>query len=227
MKIDAVIMAKSTMLGNFCVAGIDIITGKWVRFVAFETGKPLADFNLMFVNDSGSCEPLDVGRIGIARKVPVRNHTEDCMIKYTAWLKMGRMKLEEVLKIHPPEEHKYIFGTPRDFIDKTEMSRLKLNYSLILIHVEKLKIYFVSNFSGNIRGRADFIYNGIVYKNIRVTDPNYEPDTIIAKKFSVSIPEAYLVMSMPAKDFNGKYYKLIAKIFPKERKKEKENLIPH
>ncbi len=205
------------MYGNFCVAGIDIITGKWVRFVAFETGEPLADFNLMFVNDSGSCAPLDVGRIGIARKIPHHNHTEDCMIKYTPWLKMGRMKLEEVLKIHPTEEHKYIFGTPRNYVNEYEMSRLRLNYSLMLIRVEELKIYFVENYSGNIRGRADFIYNGVRYKKIRVTDPDYEAQTTIAKKFSVSMHEAYLVMSMPARPFeiNGYYYKLIAKIFPK------------
>ena len=217
MKTDAVIMAKSSMFGNFCVAGIDIDTGEWLRFVAFETGEPLTDFQLMFVNDSGSCEPLDIGRIGIARKMPRHNHTEDCMIKYTAWLKMGRMKLEDVFKIHPPEEHKYIFGTPRNYVGEYEMSRLKLNYSLILIHVEKLKIYFDSNFSGRVRGQADFIYNGVTYEKIRVTDPYYSAEGISAKNFSVSMPEAYLVMSMPVKPFqgNGKYYKLIAKIFSK------------
>ena len=135
----------------------------------FETGDPLADFNLMFVNAPGSCEVLDVGRIGIARKFPENNHTEDLMIKYTPWLKMGRMKIDEVLKIHAPENHEFIFGTPRNYVDESEMQKLKLNYSLILIKVEKLEIHFVENFRGDIR----------------VTDPCY-----------------------------GKYYKLIAQVFP-------------
>ncbi|MBR2208290.1 MAG: hypothetical protein IJ859_05705 [Synergistaceae bacterium] len=216
MKIDAVIMAKSTMWGNFCVAGIDVETGAWVRFVAFETGEPLADFNLMFVNAPGSCEVLDVGRIGIARRVPKNNHTEDLMIKYTPWLKMGRMKLEEVFKIHEPENHKFIFGTPRNYVDVSEMQRLKLNYSLILIKVENLKISFVENFHGDIRGRADFIYNDVEYTDIRVTDPYYEFNDSLIKNYYLKTDAAYLVMSMPSKPFekNGKYYKLIAKIFP-------------
>ena len=218
MKLDAVIMAKSTMFGNFCVAGIDVESGEWVRFVAFETGEPLADFQLMFVNDSGSCEPLDVGRIGIARRIPRHNHTEDCMIKYTPWLKMGRMELAEVFKIHPPEEHEYIFGTPRNYVDEFEMRELRLRYSLILIEVESLRIYFAPNSRGLMRGKADFIYNGVEYRNIRVTDPKYEtePDLTIATKFSLTMPRAYLVMSMPVRPFeaNGRYYKLIAKIFP-------------
>ena len=181
----------------------------------FETGDPLADFNLMFVNAPGSCEILDVGRIGIARRVPKNNHTEDLMIKYALWLKMGRMKLDEVFKIHEPENHEFIFGTPRDYVDVSEMQKLKLNYSLILIKVANLKIYFVENFYGEIRGRADFIYNGVEYNNIRVTDPYYLNNSFI-KKYYLKTDVAYLVMSMPSKPFtkNGKYYKLIAKIFP-------------
>ena len=219
MKIDAVIMAKSSMFGAFCVAGIDINSGEWVRFVAFETGAPLADFNLLFVNSFGSCQPLDVGRIGIARRIPRYNHTEDCMIKYTPWLNMGKLKLEEVLKIHPPEEHKFIFGTPRNYVNEDEMSHLRLNYSLILIQVENLKIYFEPNFKGSIRGRADFFYNGVQYKYIRVTDPDYESALTLSQKFSVKMPEAYLVMSMPSRPFeaNGKYYKLVAKVFTKTK----------
>ena len=216
MKIDAVIMAKSSMYGNFCVAGINIETGEWVRFVAFETGEPLADFNLMYVNAPGSCEVLDIGRIGIAREVPKNNHTEDLMIKYTPWLKMGRMKLDEVLKIHAPEEHKFIFGTPLNYVDVSEMQKLKLNYSLILIKVEKLEISFIKNFRGDIRGRANFIYNGVEYSDIRVTDPYYEINDSFMKNYSLKTDAAYLVMSMPSTPFykNGKYYKLVAKIFP-------------
>ncbi len=216
MKIDAVIMAKSSMWGNFCVAGIDVDTGKWVRFVSYEKGEPLADYQLMFVNSGGSCEPLDVGRIGIAQRIPRRNHTEDCMIKYSPWLKMGIMKLEEVLKLHPAENHKFIFGNANNYVTEYEMQRFRFNYSLILIQVEGLEIFFENNFLGNIRGRANFIYNGVKYEYIRVTDTGYEPDEQagISQKFRVMISSAYLVMSMPVKPFRGRYYKLIAKIFP-------------
>ena len=213
-------MAKSTMFGNFCVAGIDMNSGEWVRFVAFETGDPLADYELIFVNEIGGCEPLDAARIGIARRVPRRNHTEDCMIKRMAWLKLGRMNLDDVFKIHPPEnhQHQFVFGTPRNYIDEFEMRELNLKYSLTLVSVENLKIIFSENVHGIIRGKACFSYNGVDYDDVRVTDPAYETVLPFMKNFSIKIPAACLVMSMPSKPLQvketGRYYKLIAKIFP-------------
>ena len=215
MKIDAVIMAKSTMLGNFCVAGIDINSGKWVRFVSFEDGNPLADFQLMFVNQGGSCQPLDIGRIGIAGKVPKLNHSEDCMIKYTPWLNMGHMEIENVLEIHPAENHEYIFGNVENYIDEIEMQRYGFNYSLILIQVKDLQIIFEKNFKQELKGRADFLYNGRQYKHMRITDPEYQlhnNNSMIAD-FKITASKAYLVISMPAQSFYGRYYKLVAKIF--------------
>ena len=128
---------------------------------------------------------------------------------------MGRLKLEDVLKIHPAENHKFIFGNANNYITEYEMQRFRFNYSLILIQVEELEIFFERNFSGNIRGRANFTYNGVKYRSIRVTDTGYEPDEQagISKEFRVIIPRAYLVMSMPVNPFNDRYYKLIAKIF--------------
>ena len=42
MKVDAVILAKSTMWGRFCVAGIDIPSGMWLRFTGYDDGEPIA-----------------------------------------------------------------------------------------------------------------------------------------------------------------------------------------
>ena len=84
MKIDAVILAKSNMWGNYCVAGIDISSGRWVRFVSYGDGEPLNDSQMMFVNAPGSCEPLDLARVRVAKRLPHANHTEDCMIEQTS-----------------------------------------------------------------------------------------------------------------------------------------------
>ena len=64
---------------------------------------------------------------------------------------------------------------------------------------------------GKLKIRAEFVHHGREYRYIRVTDPDYE-----AKNFgaSVKIGDAYLAMSMPVKPFKGRYYKLVAKIFP-------------
>ena len=209
MKIDAVILAKSTMWGKFCVAGIDIHSGMWVRFVSYADGEPLDDSLMMFINASGSCEVMDAARIRIAQRIPRHNHTEDCMIERDAWLKLGRFSMNDVLLAHPEEEYRFIFGNDREYVDEYEMRKLRFRYSLILIKAENLVINFEYNRKQEVKTTAEFIHNNRKYKYIRVTDPEYEFTEIRDK---IIINKAYLVMSMPVKPFWGRYYKLIAKI---------------
>ena len=211
MKIDAVILAKSTMWGNFCVAGIDIHSGMWVRFVSYGDGEPLNDSQMMFINFPGSCEPLDVARIRVAKRLPKHNHSEDCMIERDAWLKLGRFTIHDVLKIHEDEEYRYIFGNNREYLTGQEMRTLSHRYSLILVKAENLTLYTERNYSNELKTRAEFTHQGRQYRYIRVTDPEYE---YASEGECVKIGDAYLTMSMPVKSFRERYYKLIAKIFP-------------
>ena len=211
MKIDAVLMAKSTMWGKFCTAGIDIHSGMWVRFVGYGDGDPLDDSQMMFLNDGGSCEPLDVARVRVAKRVPDKNHTEDCMIERDGWLRLGRMTIQEVLQTHPEEEYRYIYGNDREYLTEKEMQEKRFRYSLILVRAENLVLRFERNRKGKVRAIAEFIHHGRAYSKIRVTDTEYEPEEI---REDQRIGDAFLVMSMPVKPFRGRYYKLIAKIFP-------------
>ena len=210
MKIDAVILAKSSMWGKFCVAGIDIHSGMWVRFIGYGDGEPLDDSQMLFINDGGSCEPLDVARIRIARELPRKNHTEDYMIERDMWLHLGRMTIQEVLQIHPEEEYRFIFGNDREYVSEFEMSKLRHRYSLILIRAENMTLYVERNRDGELKVRAEFVHHGRQYSRIRVTDPYYLPK----REGRLRLGDAYLTMSMPVKPFHGRYYKLVAKIFP-------------
>ena len=210
MKVDAVIMAKSTMWGAFCVAGIDIHNGEWYRFVSYGDGEPLDDSLMMFLNSGGSCEVLDVAGIRVAEEIPRHNHVEDCMIERDGWLKLGHMSMNEVLEIHPAEEYRYIYGNDREYITDWEIDELDLWYSLILIKVEELRLRVIRNLEGKLKIRAEFVHCGRRYRDIRVTDPDYSAEGLGR---GVKVGDAYLVMSVPVKPFQGKYYKLIAKIF--------------
>lgn len=214
MKIDAVILAKSTMWGKFCVAGIDIKSGMWVRFIGYGNGEPLDDSQMLFINDGGSCEPLDVARIRIARELPHHNHTEDYMIERDMWLRLGRMSIHDVLRVHPEEEYRFIFGNDREYVTDEEMRELRHRYSLILIRAENMRLFTERNRDGELKVRAEFVHHGRWYRAIRVTDPDYVPK----REGGLMIGDAYLTMSMPVKPFYvegvGRYYKLVAKIFP-------------
>ena len=215
MKIDAVILAKSTMWGKFCVAGIDIHSGMWVRFVGYEDGEPLDDSQMMFLNNGGSCEPLDVARVRVAKRIPSRNHAEDCMIERDGWLRLGRMTIQDVLKIHDEEEYRYIYGNDREYLTEEEMQEKRFRYSLILVRAENLILHIERNRSNELKCRAEFVHHGRPYRDIRVTDTEYEAEHV---RDGQRIGDAFLVMSMPVKPFYingiGRYYKLIAKIFP-------------
>ena len=209
MKIDAVVLAKSNMWGSFCVAGVEMRSGRWVRFVSYGDGEPLDDSKMIFINDAGSCEPLDAVRVRVAQRIPHKNHSEDCMIERDAWLKLGRLSIEEVLKIHEDEEYRFIFGNDREYVTDEEMRELRYRYSLILVKAENLTLHIERNRENLLKTRAEFTHHGREYTHIRVTDPEYA-----VEKESQSIGLAYLVMSMPVKPFHGRYYKLAAKILP-------------
>ena len=203
MKIDAVILTKSNMWGKFCVAGIDVNCGKWIRFVLDEYGEPLSDANLKFTNTSGICKPLDIVRFEAVRYAPIRNHTENYIVEPFSCTKLGSCGIDDVLKIHPAEMHKYIFCTNDSNIGGRFMDRLRLNYSLMLIYADTVEIR-----SNDGKSRAAFMYNGTQYEYMRITDPDYAGRNEL-------ITEAYIVMSMPNTPFraNGKYYKFVAKIY--------------
>ena len=79
-----------------------------------------------------------------------------------------------------------------------------MKYSLILAEVDDIKVY--NNEGG--KKKADFTYKSNYYKGISVTDPDYYDI------FEYNFRKAYIIVSIPKTDFEGKYYKFIAKIFP-------------
>ena len=194
---DAVILTKSYMQGGFCVAGIDVKTGKWIRFVRDEKGSSMPY--------SFPYNPLDVVRVEIDRYNPVRNHTEDYIVK--ALKLISRVSLNDVINIHAPENHGFIFGNSSTTLSEQEMQMFNFDYSLIFIRVEGMHIYQRKRSNKYV---AYFDYNGVYYKNLRITDPIYNP-----KLGDLYFENAYIVVSMPKDSFrDGLYYKFVAKIFP-------------
>ena len=93
MNRDIVILTKSRKNNEYCVAGLDIETGEWIRLVTDETGAPLLSVHTEYKNVQGFCEPLNVVRVEILRRVAHKNHTEDCHINTQTLTKRGVMTL--------------------------------------------------------------------------------------------------------------------------------------
>lgn len=206
-----VILTKSAMHGGSCVAGIDIDSGnsgKWVRLVSDANGSSLDKNYTAYCNTIGECQPLDVVSVDITGSVPIRNQQENVQINAKSMRKLGTCNSSQFLQIHQAK-NQYIFGNASRFLTEEDMQYYNFNYSLILVYVQNLT-FTISDYG---KSKANFIYNGIQYKYMSVTDPEYFAEKIAdGTKFD----HAYLVVSMPKEPYNkdGCYYKFIAKVFP-------------
>lgn len=204
--IEAVILTKSAKNGGYCVAGIDVQTSEWVRFVSNDDTSHGALFNQDMQYEDGSyCEILDVVRIPILDNVPSEHQPENVLIddeKY--WEKTRALSIPELLEIHPPEQHFLLLGNQYAYITEERIGIV--GHSLILIRVNNLVITHPYEHTT----KATFDYNFDTYEKMSITDPAFynTPD-------QTNIGEAILVISLPDAPYQERrYYKFIAKIFP-------------
>lgn len=205
-EIIAIILTKSAKHHNYCVAGIDYFTGKFVRFVSEdeETDGALTANDLFYGNGEFQAIPLHLVKVKVKSHLTGVHQNENYLIdRNEKWTFIKKVSLSDVIKLHAPEEHKNIFGSEEEF--SYPFNLRDINYSLILISVNNLFLYYDDT---NGKTKADFDYNNKRYTNFSVTDNKFF-------KFEENeYPQAFLVISISDKAFSDyKHYKFIAKIF--------------
>lgn len=208
-KIKMVVLTESSKFKNYCVAGIDINTGEWIRLVSGDEiiHGALTDVDISYVNGD-TCKILDVVNVQYIKKLPTVVQPENILIDTEVYFERERSAtIEEVISLHPLENKKYIFGTKYNSIKESYLEGE--GYSLMLINSKNLKFNFQENNDSDWKLKVDFDYNGIRYENMSVTDPEY-----YGIKEGTLIEDAYMVVSM-GEPFKEKCYKFVAKIFKK------------
>jgi len=206
MERTVAILTMSSKNGGYCVAGVDVKNGNWIRLVSdnVNTHGALSKNDIAYQNGR-YCKPLDVVQVPIIRATPLEYQPENVLIdteKY--WKKMDTISLEDILEIHPPEHHTVLLGNQYSYI--TEAGIGKVGHSLILVEVTNLTITHPNERST----KATFTYCNTQYNDISVTDPDYY---FVQNQWHID--NAILVMSLPESPYNGNwYYKFVAKIFP-------------
>ena len=214
MTKNIIILTKSKKDSGYCVAGIEYETGNWIRLVSSSEllKGALTDFHMQSTNGD-ICEPLDFVKVEIQEHIPEGCQTENHLIaKGIKWIKLGTVTIDEVLKIRRPEKRDKIFGSSYSSLLAVDYFK----YSLMLVEVSNLRIYYNDNGSR----KADFNYNSITYKGMSVTDLDYCKKNFHQNEFNFD--QAYIVVSIPKDPYeiDGKYYKFIAKVFPKREGKK-------
>lgn len=208
MNYTVAILTKSSKNGGYCVAGIDIKNGNWVRLVSNDedTHGALSEDDILY-QDGSTCTPLDIVEIPIIELSPSKYQPENVLIDTEYyWNKLDIISLKNLLEIHPPEHHNVLLGNPYPYI--TEAKIENVGHSLILVKVTDL-IITQKEVDKKVKAKATFMYDNTQYENISITDPDY-----YSAPNHYTIATAILVMSLPGHPYNKKYYKFIAKIFP-------------
>lgn len=205
MRRSVVILTKSAKHGGYCVAGLDVDTGQWLRLVSADRQRKgaLTDDDMRYRNgDIADC--LDVVSLNTLGEEPSRYQPENILIDDGEdWQKLGQWPLRQVMRLHEPERRPFIFWDSSPYLCEAEMDML--DHSLTMAEVEELIL--IRNPYRKMK--TSFFYCGRLYENISMTDISF-----YGAAHGTRIQRALLVASLPEVDFQGCYYKFIAKIFP-------------
>lgn len=211
---EIIILAKSFKRDNYCIAGIELETGKWIRPISTDDSiENAVPINKLRYSNNEELGILDIVKIkfdSCADNVmqPENWYYTDDYI----WEKIGKSTVENILQIHPFDSERYVFVNANNNIDVNSLSLN--NKSLILISTKSpiINIYR-DDYTGNLKCKLSFEYNNFHYSDISVTDPSiikkYKTLGIGRYKLSNNLPIVFSLTNA----FNGKYYKLAVQFF--------------
>ena len=211
MKKILVILAKSAKRGNFCVAGIELSTNKWIRPISHdETINDAVTAAELSYADKTEAQILDVAEIDF-EDTPVENpvQPENFFFKGT-WKKLAHWNLNDFEKFCGYDKTDFIFY---DTSRRLELSTLaEKNKSLLILPIENLSV------GTEIRNDekklfANFSYGGANYERFSIGDIS------LRKKFSEKQDGFFVAekavatfsLTNPYKD--NRCYKMLANLF--------------
>ena len=212
-----IILAESAKFNNYCVAGVDVESGKWIRPISekpeLEEAVPLEDLKYP---DGSRTELLDVVEIKFSDRAannPIQPENFFYNEKYF-WQKVGRVTLQEVIDLRGFDKRDKIFYTDNRSIAGVEVENFSARESLLLLPVANLFIA-VEEDKDHKKFFGDFEYRGKKFQRFSVGD------IAVRKKFADSGAGKYFFKENAAVVFsltnpfhyNAECYKMLAQIF--------------
>ena len=214
-----ILLACSKKYHNYCVAGIDAFNGEWIRIISEDEDIHNAvSIEDMQYKDGTIPSLFDIIKIQCKIHNPNYYQPENYVLDNSYyWEKHGEARLDDILRIHPPEDMEYIFFDNEKKVSSTYINTLHNldKYSLTLISPSHVKIHVRQWYENEEKKvSASFDYNGKRYNYLGITDiscadyfkQKEEGDYQIFERllFVISLGEAY--------DRDNCHYKLIATV---------------
>ena len=212
MTKDIIILAKSTKhYPSYCIAGIDVNSGEWVRPISDDAEREGAVPPDDVVYEDGSeVNVLDIVRISFIQAFPSNAQPENILYDNTIyWEKIGETTIEEVAMNFGLDNRDFIFSNTKKDLVEDELPRA----SLMLVKIQNP--YIVVKTFEKKKIQICFDYNNRHYDYIRVEDTDIVEEYNRYNDGTYYLPnELYAVFSLTDKYYiTDKYYKMLAKLF--------------
>lgn len=213
MNVKIVLLTKSRKYNNYCIAGVEFHTGKWIRLVSSQADIHCAVPGVDLTYEDGTqAEIFDIIEVELTKAVP--QHFQPENYEYDSrcfWKKTGVSSLEKVKILVSQNADSFVFHNSDKRLLGSFVSGLSAskNYSLKFIFVTRATLV-VEKYE-KLKYKLSFIYNGVSYNDFSITD-----DAFIRPYQSVGsfvISNVGLVISL-GEIFNVDqcHYKLVASV---------------
>jgi hypothetical protein len=213
---EIILLAKSKMYNNFCVAGINRQTGEWIRLVSKDETILCAvpSYDLTY-SDNSQAKVLDIVNVETLNRRPLFFQPENIMYddEYY-WHRIGSANLDEVNEIIQQSNDPFVFFNQKRAVSELTLQQIKSEkmYSLKLIFVNNAILTASEKYTnGPLKYSLSFDFNGIEYQNISITDVEFVGN--FDEEDDYYLEALGLVISLGHRYKDGNHYKLIAKIF--------------
>ena len=214
MEKDIVILAMSEKNNNYCVAGIDIDTGKWARPYSNFTdiAGAVPEEHLIYSNGK-HVNIFDVVRIQFEQ--PCYNSVQPENFYYNhskKWQYIDKLTLHKTILIHDFDFRDKIFFNHDRRLTQSEIDNISNRESLLISYVTNLEILVkFSARDGHKQFKLNFDCEGFHYSEFAIGDIKirqmYQDKPAGRYRFC---DKAIIVFSLTDKFKDGKYYKMAA-----------------
>lgn len=215
MKKLMVILAKSAKYGNYCVAGIELSTNKWIRPISHDENiadaVPVEDLTY---SDNTEAQILDVVEIDF-EDTPVQNaiQPENFFYKNSKWKKFAHWNLSDFEKFCGFDSTDFIFYDTSRRLEIDTINNADKKKSLLILPLENFSVSIVIR-NDEKKFKANFSYGGINYEDFSVGDIVLREkffDKPCGNFFVAEKSVATLSLTNPFKD--NRCYKMIANLW--------------
>ncbi len=218
MNREIIVLAKSSKHNDYCIAGIDLSTGKWIRPISLNASKegaiPLRDITY---KNGETVQIFDIIKIDITHHKPTKAQPENYVYNpLVPWVKIDRTTLEEVTKFRGYDQPGMIFYNMGKEVSETELEdKQAKKHSLLFVNVKNSCVFVKTFQPGKPRYQFNFVYNNINYEYFKISDRKVisSLDNVGDGRYNhkTNLP---VVFSLTGKyQLTGRYYKMVAQMF--------------